>query len=72
MLTFTNSTGALLRLTEQGRHLADVVHRLEDSAQVAQGLHHRSKYLLLVNDFLRRLVDLHRELVDDVERELSR
>jgi DNA-binding PadR family transcriptional regulator len=54
------------------RDLADVFHRLDDSAQVAQSLHHRSKYLLLVNDFLRRLVDLHLELVDDVERELSR
>jgi DNA-binding PadR family transcriptional regulator len=52
--------------------LADVLHRLDDSAQVAQALHHRSKYLLLVNEFLRRLVDLHLELVDEVERELSR
>jgi DNA-binding PadR family transcriptional regulator len=52
--------------------VADVLHGLDDSAQVAQALHHRSKYLLLVNDFLRRLVDLHLELVDDVERELSR
>jgi hypothetical protein len=51
--------------------LADVIERLDDSAQVAQALQHRSKYLLLVNDFLRRLVDLHLELVDDVERELS-
>jgi DNA-binding PadR family transcriptional regulator len=52
--------------------LADVLHRLDDSAQVAQALHHRSKYLLLVNDFLRRLVDLHLDLVADVEREFSR
>lgn len=29
---------------------------------------HRAKYLLLVVDFLRRLLDLHEQLVDDVER----
>jgi DNA-binding PadR family transcriptional regulator len=51
--------------------LADVIERLDDSAQVAQVLQHRSKYLLLVNDFLRRFVELHADLVDEVERELS-
>jgi hypothetical protein len=30
----------------------------------------RRKYLFLVNAFLRRLLDLHLELVDEVEREL--
>jgi DNA-binding PadR family transcriptional regulator len=50
--------------------LSDVLRRLDDSAQAAQALPHRRKYLLLVNDFLRRLDDLHLELVDDVDREL--
>jgi DNA-binding PadR family transcriptional regulator len=51
--------------------IADVLERLDDSAQAAQGLPHRSKYLLLVNGFLRRLVDLHLDFVDGVERELD-
>ena len=51
--------------------LADLVQRLDDSAAAADALPHRRKYLMLVNDFLRRLVDLHVDLVDDVERELA-
>jgi hypothetical protein len=31
----------------------------------------RSKYLLIVIGFLRRLLDQHLELVDEVERELD-
>jgi DNA-binding PadR family transcriptional regulator len=51
--------------------IADLVERLDESAAAAEGLPHRRKYLLLVNGFLRRLVDLHLELVDEVERELA-
>jgi DNA-binding PadR family transcriptional regulator len=51
--------------------LADIVARLDESAAAAEDLPHRRAYLLLVNDFLRRLVALHGDLVDDVERELS-
>jgi DNA-binding PadR family transcriptional regulator len=51
--------------------IADLVHRLDESADAAEALPHRRKYLLLVNAFLRRLVDLHLEFVDDVERELG-
>jgi DNA-binding PadR family transcriptional regulator len=51
--------------------IADLVQRLDDSAAAAEELPHRRKYLLLVNGFLRRLVDLHLELVEDVERELA-
>jgi DNA-binding PadR family transcriptional regulator len=51
--------------------IADIVQRLEESAAAAESLPHRRKYLLLVNGFLRRLVDLHLELVDEVERELA-
>jgi hypothetical protein len=39
--------------------------------KVQQRLPHRAKYLRLANEFLRRLVDLHVQLVDDVERELA-
>jgi DNA-binding PadR family transcriptional regulator len=48
----------------------DLRRRLDESARAADQLPHRRKYLLLVNEFLRRLVDLHIELVDEVEREL--
>ena len=51
--------------------VADLVERLDQMAAAAEALPHRSKYLLLVNGFLRRLVDLHADLVDDVERELK-
>jgi DNA-binding PadR family transcriptional regulator len=51
--------------------LEDIVARLDESAAAAEGLPHRAKYLLLVNDFLRRLVALHDDFVDELERELS-
>jgi DNA-binding PadR family transcriptional regulator len=51
--------------------LADLRQRLDESASAAEALPHRRKYLLLVNDFLRRLVDLHEDLVDEAERELA-
>jgi len=51
--------------------IAEIVPRLRESAQAADALPHRRKYLLLVNRFLERLVELHLELVDEVERELS-
>ena len=51
--------------------LEDIVVRLDESAAAAEALPHRRTYLLLVNDFLRRLVALHGDLIDDVERELS-
>ena len=51
--------------------IADLVARLDESEAAAHHLPHREKYLLLVNGFLRRLVDLHSELVDEVERKLD-
>src|SRR6266511_1442748 len=51
--------------------IADLLDRLEQSEASAQTLPHRRKYLLLVSAFLRRLLDLHLEFVDDVERELA-
>jgi DNA-binding PadR family transcriptional regulator len=51
--------------------LADLLERLEESEQRADRLPHRRKYLLLVGGFLRRLVNLHAEFVDEVERELA-
>jgi DNA-binding PadR family transcriptional regulator len=50
--------------------IADLRERLDESEAAAEQLPHRRKYLLLVNDFLRRLVALHSDVVDEVEREL--
>jgi PadR family transcriptional regulator AphA len=57
-------------VTSLREDIADLRRRLDESAQAAEALPHRRKYLRLVNDFLRRLVDAHEELVAEVEREL--
>jgi PadR family transcriptional regulator AphA len=51
--------------------IADIWWRIESAEESAHEFEHREKYLLLVTKFLRRLLDLHLELVDEVERELS-
>jgi PadR family transcriptional regulator, regulatory protein AphA len=48
--------------------VADLMERLDEGERTARTLEHRSTYLLLVLGFLRRYLDLHLELVDDVER----
>ena len=58
-------------LTALRADLADLAVRLAESEASADTLPHRRKYLLLVTGFLRRLLDLHLELVDEVERELA-
>jgi hypothetical protein len=45
--------------------------RLDESEAAAHALPHREKYLRIVNRHLRRLLDLHEQYIDDVERELS-
>lgn len=51
--------------------IADLERQLDDAEQAAELLPHRQKYLLMVIGFLRRLFELHLELVDEVERELT-
>ena len=51
--------------------IADLSARLDESAATAEALPHRRKYLLLVIGFLRRLLELHLDYVDEVERELA-
>jgi DNA-binding PadR family transcriptional regulator len=51
--------------------IADLSARLEESEERAAALPHRSKYLLLVIGFLRCLLELHLELVAEVERDLA-
>jgi DNA-binding PadR family transcriptional regulator len=46
--------------------------RLEESETSADQLPHRRRYLLLVTDFLERLLELHEGLADEVDRELRR
>lgn len=50
--------------------IADLSARPADSEARADALPYRRKYLL-VTAFLRRLLDLHLELVEEVERELD-
>jgi DNA-binding PadR family transcriptional regulator len=50
--------------------LADIAARLDESERAAHELPHRVKYLRLVSGFLRGFLELHEELLDDVEREL--
>jgi DNA-binding PadR family transcriptional regulator len=51
--------------------IADIWWRLDDAEKSARQLPHRENYLLLVVNFLRRLLQLHLDLVDEVERELG-
>ena len=52
--------------------IADLSARLDEAEASAESLPHRRKYLLLTNSFLRRVLDLHLEFVDEVERKLAR
>jgi DNA-binding PadR family transcriptional regulator len=51
--------------------IADLSARLDETEASAESLPHRRKYLMIAIGFLRRLLELHLELVDDVERELA-
>jgi len=51
--------------------IADLSAALAETEAGVNALPHRRKYLLLVTGFLRRVLDLHGELVDEVQRELA-
>jgi DNA-binding PadR family transcriptional regulator len=51
--------------------IAELRERLDESERTATTLPHRTKYLLLVVEFLRGLLDLHEHLVVEVERQLA-
>ena len=51
--------------------IAELERKLDETERTAEDLPHRRKYLLLVIGFLRGLLALHLDLVDDVERELA-
>jgi PadR family transcriptional regulator, regulatory protein AphA len=51
--------------------VADLERRLDEAEGTAAQLPHRHAYLRLVIGFLRRFLELHLELVDEVEREFA-
>jgi DNA-binding PadR family transcriptional regulator len=51
--------------------IADLRRRLDDSEETANQLPHRQKYLQLALGFLRSFVELHEQLIDEVEREFD-
>lgn len=51
--------------------IADLSQRLAETEAGAERLPHRTKYLLLIVGFLRGLLKLHLDLIDEVERELE-
>jgi DNA-binding PadR family transcriptional regulator len=51
--------------------IADIEPRLDDAELRAAALPHREKYLRMATDFMRRLLELHLDLIDQVERELE-
>lgn len=51
--------------------IAELSAQLDQAEERAKTLPHRRKYLRLVTGFLRRLLELHLDLVDEVERELA-
>ena len=62
---------SLTTLRDDIDDIDDLMQRLNQGEQAAQALPHRRKYLLLVNEFLRRYLDLHLELVNQVERDFA-
>ncbi len=51
--------------------IADVRSRLDEAEATAEKLPHRQKYLRLNLRFVRRVLDLHEELVDEIERDFE-
>jgi DNA-binding PadR family transcriptional regulator len=51
--------------------IADLNRRLDDAERTAHALPHREKYLLLATRFLRQFLELHTELIDEIERDFA-
>jgi DNA-binding PadR family transcriptional regulator len=51
--------------------IADLRRRLNETGRGAEAVPHRAKYLTIVADHLRGLLELHEQLVERVERELA-
>ena len=64
---------AILTSLEGLRHELDAMKtRLDEAERTAPTLPHRERYLRLVHGLGRRLVEVHEDWVDEVERELGR
>ena len=50
---------------------ADLQARLDETEAHTESLPHRRKYQLLIIGYLRKLLELHLELVDQIEHELA-
>jgi DNA-binding PadR family transcriptional regulator len=62
----TRESAATLR-----EDIADLSARLDETEERAGALPHRRKYLLLVTAFLRRVLDLHLELIEQIEDDFA-
>lgn len=51
--------------------VAELLERVDEAEARAQELPHRDKYLRMVCRFMRQLLELHLDWVDEIERELS-
>jgi DNA-binding PadR family transcriptional regulator len=51
--------------------IADLTARLDETERRTELFPHKRKYQLLVIGFLRRLLELHLDLVDEIERQLA-
>jgi DNA-binding PadR family transcriptional regulator len=58
-------------LATMRQDIADLSARLDVAEAAAESLPHRSKYLLLGHRLGRRLLDVHLDWLDEVERELA-
>jgi PadR family transcriptional regulator, regulatory protein AphA len=52
--------------------LDEIDERIAEAEAIAEELPHRTRYLLMIQAFGRRLVQAHRDWLDEVERELRR
>jgi DNA-binding PadR family transcriptional regulator len=64
----SDTRASILQLRED---LADLRARLDEAELSSESLPHRRKYLALNILFVRRLLDLHEEIVGEVEREFA-
>ena len=51
--------------------IAELRAQLDEADERAGALPHRARYLRMVNDHLRGILDLHEQLVEEAERELA-
>ena len=68
---FSDDHTILASVTAMREDLAAAYARLEPMLERAEQLPHRTRYLRLINDFARRILDAQSEWLDDVERELG-